>query len=102
MKNDPFQIGLRYTTPLMVTPFKDNQTKYGNSPICVMGSVREGLKTTFPTVSSYKQRIIHGEEGQCTTSLLSTNSNNLHANEVDNDMVNVGGSYEYHIPHFNP
>ena len=90
LKNDPFQIGLRYTTPLMVTPFKDDQTKYGNSPICVMGSVREGLKTTSPTVSPYKQTIIHGEEGQCTTSSLSIKSTNIHANEQKNDMLNVG------------
>ena len=90
LKNDPFQIGLRYTTPLMVTPFKDDQTKYGNSPICVMDSVREGLKTTSPTVSPYKQTIIHGEEGQCTTSSLSIKSTNIHANEQKNDMLNVG------------
>ena len=36
-KNDPFQIGVRYTTPLVLTPFKDDQTKYGNSPIGVKG-----------------------------------------------------------------
>ena len=54
LKNDPFQIGVRHTTPLIVTPFKDEQTKYGNSPIGVKGSVREGLKPTSPTVSPYK------------------------------------------------
>ena len=69
-RDDPFQIGARYTTPLIVTPFKNQTTQYGIIPIGVKGSVREGLKPTSPTVNPYKKSIIHGEECQRTTSLV--------------------------------
>ena len=69
-KDDPFQIGARYTTPSIVTPFKTPTTQYGIFPIGVMGSVREGLKPTSPTANPYKKSIIHGEECHRTTSLM--------------------------------
>ena len=43
--NDPFQIGLRYPTPLMVTPFKEDRVH--NNDMLNLGG---GINTTSPTV----------------------------------------------------
>ena len=86
--NDPFQIGMRYTTPLIVTPFKDGQTKYGNSPIGLKSSVGEGLTTTSSTDSPHKLTNINDKEGQRTTSLSSVNPRHIFGNAADNDMSN--------------